>query len=399
MTDEDGTEISSATVTITNLQDGVAEVLDADTTGTAITLSYDSAMGVLSLSGTDSVANFQQVLRTVTYENNSTTPDETDRVITFQVNDGTDDSGAATSVVSVVGVGAMAGDDSISGTNGADLLAGLAGNDTIDGGGGDDTLLGGDGDDSLDGGVDNDLLDGDVGNDTILGGDESDTLIGGEGNDSLDGQEKEDSLDGGAGLDTLFGGDGADTLRGGNDDDQLDGGEKEDFVEGGSGNDSVLGDKGDDTLVGGSGSDTLTGGEDSDQFAYQSVGDGVSAATNDTAANLGIAGDTITDFDDSKDVIAFLQNVFNGSGTLQLGNLTDDNFTSINTAYDGQNLNAGTTVNGSRQERDAGRDSFIFDSTNTLYYDADGVGDGYTVIATVQGDAVDAADVEIVAAV
>lgn len=397
VTDDDGTEIVSATVTITNLLDGAAETLDADASGTAITSTYDSATGVLSLSGTDSVANYQQVLRTVTYANDSATPDETDRAITFRVNDGTDDSDAATSVVSVVG--GMGGDDLINGTNGADLLTGLAGNDTIDGGSGDDTLLGGDGDDSLDGGVDNDSLDGGEGNDTILGGDESDTLLGGEGNDSLNGQEKEDSLDGGAGLDTLFGGDGEDTLLGGEGDDQLDGGEKEDFIEGGSGNDNVIGDKGDDTLVGGSGSDTLTGGEDLDQFSYQSVGDGVSAATNDTAANLGIAGDTITDFDDSKDVIAFLQNAFNGSGTLQLGNLTDDNFTAINTAYDGQNLNAGTTISGSRQEWDAGRDSFIFDSTDTLYYDADGAGDGYTVIATVQGDAVDAADVQIVAAV
>ncbi len=399
--DTDNANLNSATVTITNQFDGANEILATDTTGTAIAAAYDSGTGVLSLTGADTVANYQQVLRTVTYDNTSGDPDTTDRVITFVAIDGTNESITATSIVSIVDADILgsSGADSLSSGNGGDVVAGLAGNDTIDGGSGDDTLLGGDGNDSLDGGVDNDLLDGGVGNDTILGGDESDTLLGGEGNDSLDGQEKADSLDGGAGLDTLFGGDGEDTLLGGEDDDQLDGGEKEDFIEGGSGNDNVIGNKGDDTLVGGSGSDTLTGGEDLDQFSYQSVGDGDSAATNDTAANLGIAGDTITDFDDSKDVIAFLQNAFNGSGTLQLGNLTDDNFTAINTAYDGQNLNAGTTISGSRQEWDAGRDSFIFDSTDTLYYDADGAGDGYTVIATVQGDAVDAADVQIVAAV
>jgi len=45
--------------------DGANEILSADTTGTSITAAY--AGGVLTLSGPDSAAAFQQVLRTVTY--------------------------------------------------------------------------------------------------------------------------------------------------------------------------------------------------------------------------------------------------------------------------------------------------------------------------------------------
>ena len=64
--------IASATVTITNLLDGAAEVLAAATTGTDITVTYIN--GTLTLTGLDTVANYQQVLRTVTYDNTNSTP-------------------------------------------------------------------------------------------------------------------------------------------------------------------------------------------------------------------------------------------------------------------------------------------------------------------------------------
>ncbi|MFA8019639.1 beta strand repeat-containing protein [Bremerella cremea] len=101
--DTDGTELTSATVTITNLLDGDAEALAVDTTGTSITASYDTATGVLTLSGTASLADYQQVLRTLTYDNSSQNPDETQREISVVVNDGEDDSVAATALVNVVG--------------------------------------------------------------------------------------------------------------------------------------------------------------------------------------------------------------------------------------------------------------------------------------------------------
>ena len=56
-----GDLLTAATVTIQNLKDGTAETLAATTTGTSITASY--ANGVLSLSGTGTLAQYQQVLR------------------------------------------------------------------------------------------------------------------------------------------------------------------------------------------------------------------------------------------------------------------------------------------------------------------------------------------------
>ena len=47
LSDVDSTTFSSLTVTITNLLDGTAEVLSADTTGTSILASYDSGHGRL----------------------------------------------------------------------------------------------------------------------------------------------------------------------------------------------------------------------------------------------------------------------------------------------------------------------------------------------------------------
>ncbi len=104
LSDADSTHIQSLTVTITNLLDSSSEVLSADTTGTLISASYNSAAGVLTLTGTDTVANYQQVLRTVTYQNNSDAPDTTDRTIHVVANDGTQDGNTAVATVSMVAV-------------------------------------------------------------------------------------------------------------------------------------------------------------------------------------------------------------------------------------------------------------------------------------------------------
>ena len=44
------------------------------TAGTAITASYDAASGVLTLTGTDTLAHYQQVLDSVTYASTSHNP-------------------------------------------------------------------------------------------------------------------------------------------------------------------------------------------------------------------------------------------------------------------------------------------------------------------------------------
>ncbi len=104
LTDLDSANLTSLTVTITNLQDGAFELLAADTTGTSITASYDSGTGVLTLSGTDTVVNYEQVLRTVMYDNTSDSPTTTTRVIQFQANDGTYSGNIATTNLTVTAV-------------------------------------------------------------------------------------------------------------------------------------------------------------------------------------------------------------------------------------------------------------------------------------------------------
>jgi len=96
--DNDSATLDSITITITNLLDGANEILSADTTGTLITASYVGA--VLTLSGTDSVANYQQVLRTIAYDNTSLTPDPADRLITFVASDGIHTGNIAVTTVS-----------------------------------------------------------------------------------------------------------------------------------------------------------------------------------------------------------------------------------------------------------------------------------------------------------
>ncbi|MBW2281607.1 MAG: cadherin-like domain-containing protein, partial [Deltaproteobacteria bacterium] len=92
-------ELVSLTVTLTNAPDGADELLSADTSGTAIGMSYSS--GVLTLSGADSAANYQQVLRTLTYDNVAVTPTSTTRTIELVASDGSLDSNLATVTVSI----------------------------------------------------------------------------------------------------------------------------------------------------------------------------------------------------------------------------------------------------------------------------------------------------------
>ncbi|MBN3909904.1 MAG: cadherin-like domain-containing protein [Nostoc sp. NMS1] len=85
LVDRNSANLVGATVTITNLVDGANEILSATPTG-SITANYQN--GVLTLSGTGTVAQYQQVLRTITYNNPATSPNTTARTITFVVDDG-----------------------------------------------------------------------------------------------------------------------------------------------------------------------------------------------------------------------------------------------------------------------------------------------------------------------
>ncbi|WP_294356828.1 VCBS domain-containing protein [uncultured Sphingomonas sp.] len=69
-----------------------------------ITGSYNTATGVLTLSGTASIDAYQAALRSITYSTTSENPGTQDRTINFTVNDGSLNSTAASSTVQVTAV-------------------------------------------------------------------------------------------------------------------------------------------------------------------------------------------------------------------------------------------------------------------------------------------------------
>ncbi len=86
LTDNNPT-LAGATITITNLLDGTAESLSATAAGN-ITASYNATTGTLTLSGTDTIANYRQVLASLTYNNTAASANTTNRTIEFVVDDG-----------------------------------------------------------------------------------------------------------------------------------------------------------------------------------------------------------------------------------------------------------------------------------------------------------------------
>jgi large repetitive protein len=111
VSDVDDTQIASATVTISG-GFTAGDALAAVTTGTNITASYNNGTGVLTLSGTDTLARYQQVMRSVTYLSTSETPTQTanTRTVTWQVTDANSDgAGAANSapVTSTITINAL----------------------------------------------------------------------------------------------------------------------------------------------------------------------------------------------------------------------------------------------------------------------------------------------------
>src|SRR6185503_8586146 len=101
VTDVDSTNLASATVTITNVQDAGLEGLAATACG-AFTVG-GSGTPTLTITGSQTPATYQTCLASVTYNNSSNTPNPTTRVISFVANDGAASSTPATKNVSVTG--------------------------------------------------------------------------------------------------------------------------------------------------------------------------------------------------------------------------------------------------------------------------------------------------------
>lgn len=103
VTDPDSPQLSGATVVITtNYQSGADGLGFVDQAG--ITGSFNTATGVLTLTGAASPASYQAALRSVTFVNNSNTPTSATRDITFQVSEGAQTSEALSRLVLVTAV-------------------------------------------------------------------------------------------------------------------------------------------------------------------------------------------------------------------------------------------------------------------------------------------------------
>jgi ELWxxDGT repeat protein len=104
VTDTNSTTLVSATVAITGgTFAGDGDVLAATTTGTSITASYNAATETLVLTGSDTLADYEQVLDTVTFDatgNPTADGAHPTRTLTWTVND----AGAATSTTSTVAI-------------------------------------------------------------------------------------------------------------------------------------------------------------------------------------------------------------------------------------------------------------------------------------------------------
>ena len=125
LSDADNTNLASASVSITTgFQAGQDVLTFVDQNG--ISGSYDSGTGILTLSGSASVANYQTALRSVTYTDTSNTPNTANRTVSFAVNDGTDPSVASTKTMSVTAVNDAPGVTASGGTTAATRQVAIA---------------------------------------------------------------------------------------------------------------------------------------------------------------------------------------------------------------------------------------------------------------------------------
>jgi Domain of unknown function (DUF4347)/NPCBM/NEW2 domain/Bacterial Ig domain/Cadherin-like/Putative Ig domain/Cadherin domain len=100
VSDVDSANLASATVTISA---GFASGQDtlAFTNQNGISGSWNAGTGVLTLTGSSTLANYQTALRSITYVNTSDNPSTATRTASFVVNDGVTDSNPATRNISV----------------------------------------------------------------------------------------------------------------------------------------------------------------------------------------------------------------------------------------------------------------------------------------------------------
>src|SRR6185436_12302539 len=98
--DADSANLASATMSIAaNFVTG--EDVLGFTAQNGITGSFNATTGVLTLTGSATVANYQTALRSVTYANASTNPSTSARTVSVVANDGTANSNIAPRSITV----------------------------------------------------------------------------------------------------------------------------------------------------------------------------------------------------------------------------------------------------------------------------------------------------------
>ncbi len=101
--DADSSYLTAATVTMTTNYLNGQDTL-AFTTQNGITGTWTAGTGVMALSGTATVAQYQTALRSVTFNNNSDYPSTLTRTVTFSVTDGTNTSNTASRTIAITAV-------------------------------------------------------------------------------------------------------------------------------------------------------------------------------------------------------------------------------------------------------------------------------------------------------
>jgi hypothetical protein len=269
LTDVNSNSLTGAKIRILNpFARGVFERLTVTVTGTNITARYNSLKSTLNLSGTDSLANYKKVLRSIQYDfTGSNLSRQENRQIEFVLDDGKAFNNKSEPDITTLIFGdvSLVGDknsNQLVGNNRNNTLSGLGGNDLLEGLLGIDRLNGGEGIDTasyqrsdrrvivnlttninLGGHAEGDLL---TNIEWLTGSNNDDRLSGDQFNNLLSGLRGNDLLEGADGIDTLNGNEGADTLTGG---------------------------FGADVLVGGFGADLQSGGEGADRFSLEGLND------------------------------------------------------------------------------------------------------------------------------
>ena len=98
---DNGNTIVSATITLTNRQTGDQLTVSGALPGAITTAGYNSGTGVLTLTGSGTLDEYETALQQILYSSTSDDPGTEDRLIEVVVNDGTFDSNVAAALISV----------------------------------------------------------------------------------------------------------------------------------------------------------------------------------------------------------------------------------------------------------------------------------------------------------